>query len=48
MNPNILGVIGPGFLNRVPTLLLYRAMETPKEAVLCFWMLQGVRVGQDL
>ena len=25
MNPTILGVIGPGFLNQVPTLVLFRA-----------------------
>ena len=25
MNPNVLGVIGPGFLNRVPTLRRFGA-----------------------
>ena len=28
MNPTILGVIGPGFLNQVPTLALKICLET--------------------
>ena len=34
MNPNILGVIGPGFLNQVPTLMRIRSLITLKTDLL--------------
>ena len=35
MKPNILGVIGPGFLNQVPTLSLNVPGAAPESAIHC-------------
>ena len=49
MNPTILGVMGPGFLNQVPTLLGFWAEGTPLAAVCTSKRtLQDLRVPQKL
>ena len=51
MNPTILGVIGPGFLNQVPTLVM--GMDAGSRAVQTYGMaqalpqLQRLRVKRD-
>ena len=46
MNPTVLGVIGPGFLNQIPTLLVIQGprlkLDRPLMETLHYWGTQDV------